>query len=515
MKKTVFTKDGVEVEKGTNKYKGHIFYDEDGGKYKCLGYFPKLDDCVYENLQTGKEVVGCMDGFYFKDPKKFAKGSTIKGNSAFTFQGLDKRFQKLDWRDTTEAYYGLDFTPFMSVVEEYIEQSGKSSQGLNSHFEKLDWRDTTEAYYGLDFTPFMSEIENYATSKFAKGTTISVGRALKGGFKFHNLSSGDKVIYGKKELVISVVGQDFLYGVDKFGKQYKITSIKDIKPSEELSKKLMKNGGGFKLGDKVKVVRGANKGEKGVVSNTDSDFFGDYTIDVRGHKLWGFKADDLIKYAKGSTVKGGGVGKFKVGDKVIIEYINDGNEHNGEIGTITYLNEYNYYPKGDKSVVERKTQGEITYHNGEVEEVSDFYREGSGLVSPIQKVILRKAKEYVNTDLIKKEWQEKNKYAKGSTIKGNSNYRKFGAENSRLAKFNIDDLDDFESMQYNQFSKSMDKASALQILINNVEGDYSQLNEQLSEIAEEQFPSVEFFEDNRQYKKGGAIKGFCYTIGGL
>ena len=66
--------------------------------------------------------------------------------------------------------------------------------------------------------------------------------------------------------------------------------------------------GGFKLGDKVKVVRGANKGEKGVVSNTDSDFFGDYTIDVRGHKLSGFKADDLIKYAKGSTVKGGGVG---------------------------------------------------------------------------------------------------------------------------------------------------------------------------------------------------------------
>ena len=76
------------------------------------------------------------------------------------------------------------------------------------------------------------------------------------------------------------------------------------------------------------------------------------------------------------------------------------------------------------SVVERKTQGEITYHNGEVEEVSDFYREGSGLVSPIAKVKLRKAKEYVNTDLmekLKKEWQEKNKYAKGSTVKGEYN----------------------------------------------------------------------------------------------
>jgi len=36
---------------------------------------------------------------------------------------LDKCFQKLGWRDTTEAYYGLDFTPFMNVIEEYVKQS--------------------------------------------------------------------------------------------------------------------------------------------------------------------------------------------------------------------------------------------------------------------------------------------------------------------------------------------------------------------------------------------------------
>jgi hypothetical protein len=34
---------------------------------------------------------------------------------------LDKYFQKLGWRDTTEAYYGLDFTPFMNVIEEYVQ----------------------------------------------------------------------------------------------------------------------------------------------------------------------------------------------------------------------------------------------------------------------------------------------------------------------------------------------------------------------------------------------------------
>ena len=35
---------------------------------------------------------------------------------------LDKKFQELGWRDTTEAYYGLGFTPFMNVIEEHIEE---------------------------------------------------------------------------------------------------------------------------------------------------------------------------------------------------------------------------------------------------------------------------------------------------------------------------------------------------------------------------------------------------------
>jgi len=100
--------------------------------------------------------------------------------------------------------------------------------------------------------------------------------------------------------------------------------------------------GGFKLGDKVKVIRGANKGEKGVVSNTDSDFFGDYTINVRGHKLSGFKADDLIKYANG-----GGVG-----DKMA-----HGGMHGGNISTATL-----------EEMVGRKLNGwndDVVYFNGD------------------------------------------------------------------------------------------------------------------------------------------------------
>ncbi len=55
-----------------------------------------------------------------------------------------------------------------------------------------------------------------------------------------------------------------------------------------------------------------------------------------------------------------------------------------------------------------------------------------------------------------------------------------------LSDFDIDNLDDFETIQYNHFIKSMSKEEALQVLINTVEGDFSQLSEELAEIAENQ-----------------------------
>lgn len=41
---------------------------------------------------------------------------------------LDSKFQALGWRDTTEAYYGLDYTPFMSVIEELMEELKKEQE---------------------------------------------------------------------------------------------------------------------------------------------------------------------------------------------------------------------------------------------------------------------------------------------------------------------------------------------------------------------------------------------------
>lgn len=70
-----------------------------------------------------------------------------------------------------------------------------------------------------------------------------------------------------------------------------------------------------------------------------------------------------------------------------------------------------------------------------------------------------------------------------------------------LKNFDIDNLDEFESRQYDNYIKSMPKEEALQILINSVEGDFSQLSPELAELAEKQ--NIDW---NVDYAKGGEIK---------
>jgi hypothetical protein len=86
-------------------------------------------------------------------------------------------------------------------------------------------------------------------------------------------------------------------------------------------------------------------------------------------------------------------------------------------------------------------------------------------------------------------------YAKGGEVELNG---KYGSDNHKLVSFDLDNLDEFELTNYEHFSKSMPKAEALQVLINNVEGDYSQLSEELSEIAEGQ--------ESTEYANGGQFE---------
>lgn len=55
----------------------------------------------------------------------------------------------------------------------------------------------------------------------------------------------------------------------------------------------------------------------------------------------------------------------------------------------------------------------------------------------------------------------------------------------KLKNIDIEDLDAFEQTVYNDYRKHMSKSGALQLIINNCEGDYSKLSDCLAEIAEE------------------------------
>lgn len=77
---------------------------------------------------------------------------------------------------------------------------------------------------------------------------------------------------------------------------------------------------------------------------------------------------------------------FKEGDKVKINYISDENPHNGEVGTLTMVRRYKYYPTGDINEFEYRYQGEIEYTDGSTESISDLEMAGSGVISPVQKV---------------------------------------------------------------------------------------------------------------------------------
>lgn len=52
-----------------------------------------------------------------------------------------------------------------------------------------------------------------------------------------------------------------------------------------------------------------------------------------------------------------------------------------------------------------------------------------------------------------------------------------------LKDFDIANLDSYETMIYNDLIKHSTKEETLQILINTVEGDFSQLSDGLAEIA--------------------------------
>jgi hypothetical protein len=225
---------------------------------------------------------------------------------------------------------------------------------------------------------------------FADGGVVKVGT-----FNEAQLRKGEDKVATEKAMKESGLKYVDTKIVKKGGKMYMdVYLITD--EAYHKSSKFAKGGevNKFNVGDKVKVLKGANKGLYGIVSNTESDFFGDYTIDVRGHKLYGFKAEDLEVFAKG--------GKVRKGNYTYIP--------NEEIESLTTWNGVEF--KGDELLDGSYAKGRRKYGDGGVMEekietitqaefLNQNFKEAKEAIIEIHKRIkLAKGKEYL---LLKKE----------------------------------------------------------------------------------------------------------------
>ena len=231
----------------------------------------------------------------------------------------------------------------------------------------------------------------------------------------------------------------------------------------------------------------AHRQEFGIELIASENFTSPQVMEAQGSVL-------TKKYAEGLTMSGEGI--FTVNPKVE-ENSFDLDFNNEEYDGGSYI----IY--GDGSVVNMALNP------------SERYGSINSTPTQIKNKFIDIQKQYKNAefkDLIRndgsvygKRMVSELKYVGGGGVDSDS-YKKFGNDNAHLVNFDLSELDDFEEMQFNHISKSSSKADSLQVLINNVEGDYSQLSPTLSKIAEAQYPSDEFYEDNRQYAEGGLAK---------
>ena len=180
---------------------------------------------------------------------------------------------------------------------------------------------------------------------------------------------------------------------------------------------------------------------------------------------------------------------------------NDEYAEGGKAGDEKPYQVYNYDTQNVEGYFDNEIEAEefaIQFKNATVYDIREYAKGGKAGEKSTKNTGTKKRPKTRQPKMVRQYFEDSPySYAKGGGV--NSNYGKYGDDNSNLVNFDIDNLDDFETTQYQNFSKSMSKAESLQVLINSIEGDYSQLSEKLSEIAEEQMPMEHYAEGGEIY----------------
>ena len=146
----------------------------------------------------------------------------------------------------------------------------------------------------------------------------------------------------------------------------------------------------------------------------------------------------------------------------------------------TYYNQ-KYYP--------------IRYHDGQAFASKELYndlRDSSGNIKgDDEREVEEKVTGYFDEPYVKKlsgstlhdMWKNGEGIPVEKKKKKSWFFKDGGTIDEQLSAFDISNLDDYEKMRYDSLIKSVPKEKALQILINDVEGDYSQLSPKLRSLA--------------------------------
>ena len=102
------------------------------------------------------------------------------------YGSLDDKFKELGWQDTTEAYYGLDYTPFMSEIEEYYRYNSENLyKHIDDELSKLD--------RGIVATPTQEYLDSFAEANNGSNDFLLMQMAKNYGYKLALLNVENEI----------------------------------------------------------------------------------------------------------------------------------------------------------------------------------------------------------------------------------------------------------------------------------------------------------------------------------
>jgi hypothetical protein len=535
LKGKVVTVAGSDVLNGANIL-------EDGGDLSKIANYVGKNDVVSVELKNG-ETIKPANGYWVK---KGAEPISTPSSKPISKTGARFKFEVGDKVMVDDSGYVTSFTEFdLSKPAEIIDRSVSKLGGKTYYFYKLKMADGRTAFNQAEQSKLILAQNTTPTSKIDENKAHFQADALGNVFvdsNFVNQSQGNlpntelkHYGYGDFYLQTPDGNIDFIRTSEE--KEGFVGRTHKMKGSDELILKLvnaMKGKGRFESNQTFE--------DGGFMNNVYAKGGGveDISKSLSVNELY-----DQDGNLMGYTIKD----KYNVNGKYTLSNSKEQAEENLQylIDNPSRLAYYRKNEYADGGMFDNNDGYNLKDINGKKIEVGDTVKttqQSGGLFNPndSETGIVEKTKDAFGQESLQIRYRKQgtnydrfillngkineivdkssssfeqggfmnNVYSHGGQMQGNN-------IDAELEDFDLDNLDPIETMQYNHFVKSSGKVGALQILINSVEGDYTQLSPELAELAEMQMSTEEYDEATREmrFERDGYAKGGMMAKGGM